>query len=79
MGNYSGDREENDPLKGMSFGKITFMTRNDFEDSTWNKILEYVKSLGYEVTSESNYFEEDPGERYYYPTIKFQFKTDETN
>ena len=55
------------------------MTRNDFEDSTWNKILEYVKSLGYEVTSESNYFEEDPGERYYYPTIKFQFKTDETN
>ncbi|MDA9112047.1 hypothetical protein N9J42_01040 [bacterium] len=74
MGNYSAGREDNDPLKDMSYGKITFMTRGDFEDSTWNKILSYVKSLDFEITSDSNYFDEDPGERYYYPSIKFHFR-----
>jgi hypothetical protein len=74
LGDYAGGRSDDDPLKDMSFGSITFLVNSDFEKGVWNKILDYVKSLGYDIQSDSNYFEEDPGERYYYPKIKFHFK-----
>lgn len=74
LGDYSSGRSDDDPLKDMSFGSVTFLVHSDFEKGEWNKILEYLKSLGYDIQSDSNYFEEDPGERYYYPKIKFHFK-----
>lgn len=74
FGDYSDGRQDNDPLKGMSFGSVTFLVRNDFEDAEWNKIKDHLKASGYDIQSDSNYFEEDPGERYYYPKIKFHFK-----
>lgn len=74
LGDFSGGRSDSDPLKDMSFGSITFLVRSDFEETEWNKILDYVRSLGYDIKSDSNYFDEDPGERYYYPSIKFHFK-----
>lgn len=74
LGDYSDGRPDNDPLKDMSFGSITFLVHSDFDKDEWNKILKYLESLGYDIQSESNYFDEDPGERYYYPKIKFHFK-----
>ena len=75
MGDYAGGRPDNDPLKDMSYGKVTFTTTSDFEEDHWNKIKKYIESRGYDITQDSNYFDEEPGERYYYPTIKFHFKT----
>lgn len=74
LGDYSGGRPDNDPLKDLSFGSVTFLVHSDFKDEEWNKILDHLKSLGYDIQSDSNYFDEDPGERYYYPKIKFHFK-----
>jgi|SaaInlStandDraft_1057018.scaffolds.fasta_scaffold207131_2 hypothetical protein len=75
MGDYAGGRPDDDPLKDMSFGTVTFKTSNDFEEGHWDKIKKYVESRGYDITQDSPYFDEDPGERYYYPSIKFHFKT----
>lgn len=75
MGDYSGGRPDNDPLKDMSYGKVTFRTVNDFENSDWEDIKKYIESKGYDITSDSNYADIEPGERNYYPTIKFHFKT----
>lgn len=75
MGDYAGGRPDNDPLKDMSYGTVTFKSNSDFEEGHWDKIKKYVESRGYDITQDSNWFEEDPGERYYYPTIKFHFKT----
>ena len=73
-GDYAGGREDSDPLKGVSFGKVNFLQRGEFEDSVWNQMLEKIKSLGLEITQESNSYEREIGERDYYPHIKFHFK-----
>lgn len=75
MGDYAGGRPDDDPLKDMSYGKVTFQTRSDFEEPHWDKIKSYVESRGYDITQDSRFFDDEPGERYYYPTIKFHFKT----
>jgi hypothetical protein len=72
MGMYGGDRPDSDPLKDKGYGSISFRSY-ELPDEDWNKALKWVESNGFEVTSDSNYYEEDPGERYYYPKIKFQF------
>jgi len=72
MGMYSGDRPDSDPLKDKGYGSISFRSY-ELPDDDWNKALKWVESNGFEVTSDSNYYEEDPGERYYYPKIKFEF------
>ena len=38
MGDYAGGRPDTDPLKDMSYGKVTFKTSNDYEEDHWNKI-----------------------------------------
>ena len=73
LGKYSGGRSDSDPLKDKSFGKITFMVRSEFEDSTWNKIVDFVKSKGFEVTQDANYYDIEPGEREWFPSINFNF------
>ena len=70
---YSGDRPDSDPLKGKGYGDITFRVRGELSDQEWNKALKWVKDKGWEVTSESNFYDYEPGERYWYPKIKFQF------
>lgn len=75
MGDYAGGRPDNDPLKDMSYGKVTFRTLDEFEDEHWEDIKKYINSRGYDIVSDSNYADTEPGERYYYPTIKFHFKT----
>lgn len=79
LGEYAGGREDNDPLKGKGFGKMTFRSSDEILPEDWNKALQFLKTKDYEITEESNYYEVDPGERTIYPTIKFQFNVDETN
>ena len=49
--------------------QIQFDTRSEFSDNEWNEILDYIKSKGFEITKESNYADEEPGERSWYPRI----------
>ena len=78
MGNYSAGREDNDPLKGKAYGKVTFRVKDEFEQSDWNKIISFIKSKGLEITQDSNYYENDPGEREYFPSVKFHFNQKES-
>jgi hypothetical protein len=71
---YAGDREDSDPLKGKGFGTITYRTRGEFEDRDWNELISIINNKdGFEVTQDSNYYEVEPGERIFYPSIKFNF------
>jgi|TARA_B110000908_G_scaffold18869_1_gene21203 hypothetical protein len=75
LGDYSSDRDDSDPLKNKSFGKITFNIRDEFSDPEWEKIVDFVKSKGFEVTQDSNYYDIEPGEREWFPSINFNFNT----
>jgi hypothetical protein len=77
MGSYGDDRPDSDPLKGKGYGQIFFRETNDLPDNEWKKVINFLKSKGFEITSESNYYEEDPGERIYYPKIQFHFNRSE--
>lgn len=74
MGNYSAGREDDDPRKDMSYGQVQFMVTIEYEDAEWNEMVSYIKDKGYTITQDSNYADEDPGERRWYPSIKFDFK-----
>ena len=55
-------------------GNITFRMKGEFPDSEWDKIVNLVKSKGFEVTSNSNYYDIEPGEREWFPRIDFKLK-----
>ncbi|MDB9847711.1 hypothetical protein OAC50_00840 [bacterium] len=73
MGKYSGNRPDSDPLKDKGYGTITFRTNSEFEDREWTKVLNFVKSKGFEITDESNYYDFEPNEREWFPKIDFTF------
>jgi len=75
MGAYNQDREDGDPLKGKGYGNVEFFFKDELPEEDFKKAKEIIASTGYEVLDDqsSNYFEEDPGERYYFPKIKFHF------
>ena len=73
LGMYAGGRPDSDPLKDKGFGDITFRIRGELSDQNWEKALDWVKSKGFEITDESNWYDYEPGERRWYPKIKFQF------
>ena len=73
MGKYAGNRPDSDPLKDKGYGTITFKTNSEFEDGEWAKVLNFVKSKGFEITDESNYYDFEPGEREWFPKIDFTF------
>ena len=75
LGMYAGGRPDSDPLKDKGYGDITFRINGELSDQEWNKALKWVESKGWEVTDESNWYDYEPGERYWYPKIKFQFNT----
>jgi hypothetical protein len=68
MGEYAS-------ANGGGYGTVSFRMRNEFSDSTWNKIIDFVKSKGFEITSDSNYYDIEPGEREWFPRIDFKFNT----
>lgn len=73
MGKYSQDRPDSDPLKGKGYGIVKFITRNNFPDNEWNQILNVIKDNGYEITQDSNYYDTEPGERDWFPSVNFIF------
>ena len=74
LGTYGSDRPDTDPLKGKGYGDITFSVREELSDNDWDKALKWVKSKGFEIKSESNWYEMDiDDDRAWYPKIKFQF------
>jgi len=73
LGVYSGDRPDSDPLKGKGFGQVSFTYRNELPDEDWKEALKWVKDKGFEVIQNTNYYDEEPGERSWYPVIKFEF------
>ena len=74
LGTYGGDRPDTDPLKDKGYGSITFSVREELSDNDWNKALKWVKSKGFEIKSESNWYEMDiDDDRAWYPKIKFEF------
>jgi hypothetical protein len=78
MGSYGGDRPDSDSLKGKGYGSLSFIVRNELSNDEWNNALNWVKSKGYEVVSDSNYYEKEyDNDRMYYPKIKFQFNTED--
>tara|TARA_R110000787_G_scaffold275061_1_gene383457 strand:+ start:511 stop:1059 length:549 start_codon:yes stop_codon:yes gene_type:complete len=67
-----------DPYVDMRDGKngtITFRERSEFPDSEWGEILDFLKSKGFEITSESNYYDIEPGEREWFPKINITSNT----
>ena len=78
MGSYGGDRPDSDPLKGKGYGSLSFIVSNELSNDEWNNALNWVKSKGYEIVSDSNYYEKEyDNDRMYYPKIKFQFNTED--
>jgi len=75
MGAYNQDRKDDDPLKGKGYGSIEFFYKDDLPEEDFEKAKILLTMQGLEVIEDqsSNYFEEDPGERYYFPKIKFHF------
>jgi len=74
MRDYSQDRDDSDPLKGKGFGSIDFYYRNDLPQNDFNKAIKFVKDKGFDIESESNYYEiEYDGDRAFFPRIKFNF------
>ena len=74
LGKYAGERPDSDPLKGKGFGSLDFVVRRELPPNEFKKALDWVKSKGFEVKSQSNRYEiEFDGDRAYYPKIKFHF------
>ena len=74
MGFYGTDRPDTDKYKGKGFGTLDFVYRDELPDNVWKDALNWVKSKGYEIVSDSNYYEvEWDNDRAWYPKIKFEF------
>ena len=58
--------------KDRGYGKVSFRMREELAPSEWNNIKNFIEAKGYEITSQSN-FADDDGDRYFYPTIKFEY------
>ena len=58
--------------RDRGYGKVTFRTQYELAPSEWNNIKNFLEAKGYEITSQSNYADDD-GDRYFYPSIKFEY------
>ena len=77
LGKYAGERPDSDPLKGKGFGSLDFVVPRELPPDEFKKALDWVKSKGFEVKSQSNEYEvEFDGDRAYYPKINFHFDAD---
>ena len=58
-------------------GDLTFRIKDELSEDDWNKAIRWVKDQGYEIESESNYYEVDiDDDRAWYPKIKFKFNSE---
>lgn len=55
-----------------AMGKVTIQSKEDLIPSEYRNMRNFLEAKGFEVTGGANYFDDD-GDRYSYPTIKFEF------
>lgn len=65
MGQYDG--------RDKGFGKVTFYVRETLPEAEWRNIKNTLEAKKYQITQDSNWYEEEPGERRWYPHFKFEF------
>lgn len=53
------------------FGKVTFRHKGSLPEEDWKKAEQIIEKHGGEITNSGNYYDQEPGERDYYPDIKF--------
>ena len=75
MRDYSQEgRSEGDKYLGKGFGDIHFIYKDELPNDDWQKSIKFLKDKGYEITSDSNYYEvEWDNDRAWHPKIKFEF------
>ena len=73
---YSGGRPDDDPLKDRGFGSLYFIEKEDIPEDEFKKAIDVINSSGYDVDvkQSTRFYDYEPGERDYYPKIKFGFK-----
>ena len=75
LGYYTEDKDKDDSKYGKGYGSISFNYKDELPKNKWDKILEWVNSKGFNIESESNYYEmEWDRDRAWYPKIKFEFE-----
>ena len=62
--------------RDRGFGKVTFQTQDELPPVEWKSVKNFLAAKGFEITDESNFFDTDD-DRYYYPSIKFEFDANE--
>tara|TARA_R100000278_G_scaffold4186_1_gene7275 strand:+ start:1151 stop:1471 length:321 start_codon:yes stop_codon:yes gene_type:complete len=57
-----------------AMGKVEVRVNQDLPNEVYDKMKDFLKSKGFEITGGLNMADDD-GDRLYHPDIKFQFKT----
>ena len=72
---YSGGRPDSDPRKGKGFASITFTVKDDLDEKSFEKLKDALDEpfRNFKVTGGSRYYDYEPGERDFYPTVKVDF------
>jgi hypothetical protein len=60
------------PKREKGFGEVRFRIKNAIDPTAFEQVKNLLKAKGYEITSDSNWYDEDE-DRMWYPTIKFEF------
>ena len=57
----------------LSSDKIEVLERDDIDEDTFEEMIRFIEDKGYTVDRKQSdrFYDEDPGERSYYPRIKF--------
>ena len=58
--------------RDRGFGKVSYTVNDEIDPAEWKNMLNYLKAKGFEITQESNWYDEDDDRRWY-PDIKFEF------
>jgi len=62
-----------DVRASLSSDKIEVLKRDDIDEDTFEEMIRFIEDKGYTVDSKQSdrFYDEDPGERSFYPRIKF--------
>lgn len=55
-------------------GTIRFFIQDTVDPTAFEQVLNVLKAKGYTITKDSNFYDTEPGERTWYPTIDFEFE-----
>lgn len=58
--------------RDRGYGRLQITTRDEIAPNEWKNLKNFLTAKGFEITSESNYYDEDDDRRWY-PSLKFEF------